>query len=57
MMTVLVTGATGAIGTEVTAALLARGAAIRALVCGTDRAGHLPRGVEPVLGDLHIPIP
>jgi uncharacterized protein YbjT (DUF2867 family) len=55
MMTVLVTGATGTIGTEVTAALLARGAAVRALVRGRDRAGRLPPGVEPVLGDLHDP--
>src|SRR5690349_197310 len=51
-MTVLVAGATGNIGKEVTAALLARGAAVRALVRSPERAELLPRGVEAVIGDL-----
>jgi uncharacterized protein YbjT (DUF2867 family) len=51
-MLVLVAGATGSIGREVTAALLARGAAVRALVRGPDRVALLPVGVEPVIGDL-----
>jgi uncharacterized protein YbjT (DUF2867 family) len=51
-MTVLVTGATGSIGREVAAALLARGADVRALVRGPDRVRQLPSGVEPVIGDL-----
>lgn len=51
-MTVLITGATGSIGGEVTAALLARGVAVRALVRRPDRARVLPPGVEPVVADL-----
>ncbi|WP_327007158.1 NmrA family NAD(P)-binding protein [Dactylosporangium sp. NBC_01737] len=51
-MTVLVAGATGSIGKEVTAALLARGAAVRALVRSHGRAALLPAGAEPVVGDL-----
>jgi uncharacterized protein YbjT (DUF2867 family) len=51
-MTVLVTGATGSIGREVTAALLARGAAVRALVRSPERTSALPPGVEPVVADL-----
>jgi uncharacterized protein YbjT (DUF2867 family) len=51
-MTVLVVGATGSIGKEVTMALLARGATVRALVRSPERALALPSGVEPVIGDL-----
>lgn len=54
-MTVLVTGGTGSIGREVTAALLARGAVVRSLVRGPDRARLLPSGVEPVIADLRDP--
>jgi uncharacterized protein YbjT (DUF2867 family) len=54
-MTVLVTGATGTIGREVTAALVAAGAAVRALVRTPQRAALLPAGVTPVLGDLRDP--
>ncbi|MFC3737272.1 SDR family oxidoreductase [Paractinoplanes deccanensis] len=51
-MTVLVVGATGSVGAHTTSALLARGADVRALVRGADRAAALPDGVTPVLGDL-----
>ncbi|MFG2042451.1 SDR family oxidoreductase [Dactylosporangium sp. NPDC048998] len=51
-MTVLVTGATGSIGREVTAALLARGADVRALVRGPERARLLPPDAKPVVADL-----
>jgi uncharacterized protein YbjT (DUF2867 family) len=51
-MTILVAGATGSIGTEVVAALLARGARVRALVRTRERAHLLPPAVEPVVGDL-----
>jgi uncharacterized protein YbjT (DUF2867 family) len=49
---VLVAGATGSIGREVVAALLARGARVRALVRTDERARLLPAGVEPAIGDL-----
>ncbi|WP_433201086.1 SDR family oxidoreductase [Dactylosporangium sp. CS-047395] len=51
-MTVLVVGATGSIGREVVAALIGRGAAVRALVRSPERAAHLPPGVEAAIGDL-----
>jgi len=51
-MTVLVVGATGSVGVHTTAALLARGAEVRALVRTAERAASLPAGVTPVLGDL-----
>ncbi|MEV4132955.1 NAD(P)H-binding protein [Dactylosporangium sp. NPDC049742] len=54
-MTVLVAGATGSIGKEVVAALLARGAGVRALVRTAGRADVLPPGVEPAVGDLRDP--
>ncbi|WP_433757244.1 NAD(P)H-binding protein [Nocardia sp. CA-135398] len=51
---ILVTGATGNIGTELVAALSNSGAAVRALVRDPARA-QLPAGVEPVTGDLNRP--
>ncbi|GGM54039.1 SDR family oxidoreductase [Dactylosporangium sucinum] len=54
-MTVLVTGATGSIGGAATAALVQRGAPVRALVRGTHRAALLPAGVAAAVGDLRDP--
>jgi uncharacterized protein YbjT (DUF2867 family) len=54
-MTVLVTGATGNIGKQVAAALVARGERVRALVRSPQRAALLPPGIEPVIGDLQDP--
>ncbi|WP_433195460.1 NAD(P)H-binding protein [Nocardia sp. CA-107356] len=51
---ILVTGATGNIGTELVAALNNSGAAVRALVRDPARA-QLPAGVEAVPGDLNRP--
>ncbi|MEW9548354.1 SDR family oxidoreductase [Nonomuraea sp. NPDC050783] len=50
-MTILVTGATGAVGRHLVTTLLARGAAVRALSRKPDDA-NLPAGVEVVAGDL-----
>ncbi|MGW4667250.1 NAD(P)H-binding protein [Streptosporangium sandarakinum] len=50
-MTILVTGATGAVGRHLVATLLARGAVVRALSRKPDDA-NLPAGVEVVAGDL-----
>jgi uncharacterized protein YbjT (DUF2867 family) len=52
---VLVVGATGAVGGEVTAALLTAGAPVRVLVRDPDRVADLPAGVERAQGDLHDP--
>ncbi|WP_062983082.1 NAD(P)H-binding protein [Nocardia anaemiae] len=51
---ILVTGATGNIGTELVVALSNFGAAVRALVRDPARA-QLPAGVEAVTGDLNRP--
>lgn len=50
-MTILVTGATGNIGTKVVQQLVERGANVRALVRNADKA-RLPEGVEVAVGDL-----
>ncbi|GAA2266495.1 NAD(P)H-binding protein [Nonomuraea roseoviolacea subsp. roseoviolacea] len=50
-MTILVTGATGAVGRHLVTTLLARGAAVRALSRKPDDA-DLPAGAEVVAGDL-----
>ncbi|MFI7696134.1 SDR family oxidoreductase [Nonomuraea sp. NPDC049655] len=50
-MSILVTGATGAVGRHLVTTLLARGAAVRALSRKPDDA-VLPAGVEVVAGDL-----
>ena len=52
---VLVVGATGAVGGEVTAAVLAAGARVRVLVRDPARVTDLPEGVERAQGDLHDP--
>ncbi len=54
MSRVLVTGATGRIGREVVAGLLAAGAQVRALTRNPAGA-RLPAGVEVVAGDLTLP--
>ncbi|MFE7215588.1 NAD(P)H-binding protein [Streptomyces sp. NPDC001698] len=51
---ILVTGATGTVGRQVVAELLARGHAVRALTRDAARA-DLPAGVEVVQGDLSEP--
>ncbi len=50
--TVVVAGATGIIGREVVAQLLAAGHPVRGLV---RRADALPEGAEPVVSDLNDP--
>lgn len=55
-MKVLVTGATGYLGSRVVQALTARGHQVAGLVRGLDGADRLRRtGIEPVLGDLAQP--
>jgi uncharacterized protein YbjT (DUF2867 family) len=50
---ILVTGATGNVGSEVAGVLLDAGVPVRALVRAADRA--LPQGAEVVVGDLNDP--
>ncbi len=50
-MTILVTGSTGTIGTQVVANLAGEGVAVRALTRSPEQA-RLPAGVSPVKGDL-----
>jgi len=53
---VLVTGASGFVGSAVLAELLARGKSVRALVRATSPLANLPReGIEIVQGDLRDP--
>ncbi|MFI7229313.1 NAD(P)H-binding protein [Nonomuraea angiospora] len=51
---ILVTGATGNVGSELVAALASAGRPVRALVRDPHRA-TLPAGAEPVTGDLNRP--
>jgi uncharacterized protein YbjT (DUF2867 family) len=51
---ILVTGATGNVGTELVRALANAGHAVRALTRGGNRS-RLPAGVEGVVGDLNRP--
>src|SRR6201984_346909 len=55
-MKVLVTGATGTVGSEVVKALLQRGADVRALTRKQPRPGTFPGAVEIALGDLTDPV-
>lgn len=50
-MTILVTGATGAVGRHLVTTLVARGAMVRALTRKPEQA-NLPEGVQVVAGDL-----
>lgn len=54
-MRILVTGATGAVGPTVVAALVAAGHAVRALVRRPPPLGLLPPGVELCYGDITEP--
>jgi uncharacterized protein YbjT (DUF2867 family) len=55
-MKVLVTGATGTVGSEVVKALLQRGAGVRALTRTQPKPGTFPGAVEIALGDLTDPV-
>jgi uncharacterized protein YbjT (DUF2867 family) len=50
-MTILVTGSTGSIGSQVVEQLAKRGAAVRALARSPEKT-QFPRGVMPVKGDM-----
>ena len=54
-MSVLVTGASGLVGSHVVAALVARGERVRALVRPGGRAAALGLGAEAVIGDVTDP--
>jgi uncharacterized protein YbjT (DUF2867 family) len=51
-MTILVTGSTGTVGSQIVQRLAGQGAPIRALVRGDASKVKLPAGVEPVQGDM-----
>jgi len=51
---ILVTGATGNVGSEVTRALAARGESVRVLARNPDQASF-PAGVQVAVGDLEDP--
>jgi len=55
-MRVLVTGATGQVGSAVVAELLKRGAEVRALIRKPDDARKLPARAEVAVGDLLDPV-
>jgi uncharacterized protein YbjT (DUF2867 family) len=55
-MKVLVTGATGTVGSELVKALLQRGADVRALTRKQPKPGTFPAAVEIALGDLTDPV-
>lgn len=56
-MRILVTGATGRIGSRLVPRLLQRGHLVRALVRQEEQAEDLAKhGVEPVIGDLRAPV-
>jgi uncharacterized protein YbjT (DUF2867 family) len=55
-MKILVTGATGNVGSVVVAELLKRGAEVRALIRKPDAAQKLPPSVEVAIGDLLDPV-
>ena len=51
-MTILVTGSTGTIGSQVVQRLTGQSERIRALVRGDASKVEVPTGVEPVQGDM-----
>jgi len=51
-MSILVTGGTGNVGSQVVRELLARGEQVRVLTRDADKAKNLPAGATPVVGDL-----
>lgn len=51
----LVLGGTGTVGSVVVRGLLDKGETVRVLTRSADRARSLPKGVEPVIGDLTDP--
>jgi uncharacterized protein YbjT (DUF2867 family) len=55
-MKVLVTGATGTVGSELVKALVQRGADVRALTRRQPKPGTFPSAVEIALGDLSDPV-
>jgi uncharacterized protein YbjT (DUF2867 family) len=55
-MKILVTGATGNVGSAVVAELLKRGADVRALIRKPDTPLKLPASVEVAIGDLLDPV-
>jgi len=55
-MKVLVTGATGNVGSAVVAELVKRGTEVRALIRKPEDAQKLPTGVEVAIGDLLDPV-
>src|SRR6266446_9814101 len=55
-MSVLVTGASGLVGSHVVEALAARGEPVRALVRPASRAAVLRLGAETVVGDVTDPV-
>jgi len=55
-MKILVTGATGRVGSEVVKALLRRGVDVRALTRKQPKPGTFPSAVEIALGDLIDPV-
>jgi uncharacterized protein YbjT (DUF2867 family) len=51
-MTILVTGSTGTIGSQVVQRLAGQSARVRALVRGDASKAKIPAGIEPVRGDM-----
>jgi uncharacterized protein YbjT (DUF2867 family) len=51
-MSILVTGGTGTVGSQVVRELLARGQEVQVLTRDAEKAKKLPAGVKPVTGDL-----
>jgi len=54
-MSILVTGGTGTVGSQVVAALQSRGAEVAVLTRDESKAAALPKGVRAVVGDLQDP--
>lgn len=54
-MSIVVTGGTGTVGSQVVAALLGRGADVAVLTRDEAKASALPEGVRGVVGDLQDP--